>query len=634
MAKSGSVRAGRAFVELGLEKGPFVRGLRSAEKDLKSFGASVRNVGAGIAAVGASITTAFAGAAKVFSDAGDALDKAAIRTGVSVEALSGLAFAAEQSESNIEELENAIRFMQRAIVEASAGTQGAVDALATLGLTAEQLLRLSPEDQFKAVADGLAAIHDPTRRAAAALEVFSRSGTKMLPLVEGGAAGIEALQRQFDSFGATVTTADAKLAALLNDTWNEMIVTLKALTMQVGAAVAPAFIDAAKAIRRAASVAIAWVRDNRALIDVALKVGVAITAIGGALVGLGVSIQAAGFVVGGLATGFVAVGAAISAIASPLGLIASAAAIAGAALYRWTDVGGQALSWLGDQVGELWKRFKDFTGGLTKLLLSGRFSDAANFIAAAFRVGFESIAVSATRVWSGIVDTIYGAMDDVVLAHENAVHEVTRLLLRLGTALDRSKKILEAKTFHFFVTLGIKEQELRGADPRSIADARKVANEALAHKIATINAESDKEIAALLKMAEEEHSSLISETRLAADERYKKNLEALERDQEALKKTRDAYRKALEEAEAVEIGDGLFGAFKHIPGRAFDFDVNGALNGARQSTFGTFNAAGVAGLGPTSLLSELNARMEKLFNEARKTNELLRTHGGRSITFS
>ncbi len=635
MAKAGAVRAGRAYVELGVDKSALVRGLQSAKKDLVAFGAGVRNLGLAGFAAGSSLVAAFASSAKTFSDLGDALDKASIRTGVSVESLSGLAFAAEQSGSSIEELEIGLRFMQRTIAEASRESQGAVDALDALGLTAAQLLRMDPEDQFKAVADGLSAIENPTLRAAAALDVFSRSGTKLLPLVSDGASGINALQDQFASFGAVVTTADAKLAALLNDTWNEMVVTLRALRMNIGAAVAPTFIDFADTVRRSTTILIGWVRENRELIVVALKAAAAVAAIGGALIALGVSIQAAGFVLGGIATGAAAVGAAIAAITSPLGLVASAAAIAGAALYRWTDVGGQAARWLGDQLGELWESISGLADGVVRLALSGQWSDAANLIASAISAGFQSVAVKVKEVWNGIVTTVTEAYADILTAHENVVDQLTRGFLRLGTAAERYKNIASAKAFHLAVKAGITEQELLGADPRSIADARKTADEALAYKISQINAESDQEISDLMALASQEHNSALSEIQASRDDRYKKTLAAMAEDQERLTETVEAYRKALALAQDIEPGAGAFRRF--VPSELGLDDAGGAggaLEKTRRTVFGTFSAPGASMLGGGGPIEDMSDTMRKLFNEAKKTNELLRTNGSRSMTFS
>jgi len=74
-------------------------------------------------------------------------------------------------------------------------------------VSVEDLAGLSPEQQFKLIADRLAEIEDPTPRAATAMDVFGRSGTKLLAMLSGGAAGIEELQEQARGLGLTITSA-------------------------------------------------------------------------------------------------------------------------------------------------------------------------------------------------------------------------------------------------------------------------------------------------------------------------------------------------------------------------------------------------------------------------------------------
>jgi hypothetical protein len=50
---SGSIRAGRAFVELFADDSKLVRGLHSAEKKPKAFGTATREIGTKMMAAGA-----------------------------------------------------------------------------------------------------------------------------------------------------------------------------------------------------------------------------------------------------------------------------------------------------------------------------------------------------------------------------------------------------------------------------------------------------------------------------------------------------------------------------------------------------------------------------------------------------
>jgi len=128
--QSGAIRAGRAFVELFADDSKLVRGLHRAEMKLKAWGQSVRDLGLKMAAVGAAVATPLLGAAKAFASVGDTLVHVSERTGISVEALSELSFAADQCGVDMEGLETGIRKMQRTVFEAAKGSKSAQQALA------------------------------------------------------------------------------------------------------------------------------------------------------------------------------------------------------------------------------------------------------------------------------------------------------------------------------------------------------------------------------------------------------------------------------------------------------------------------------------------------------------------------
>ncbi|MCC7409177.1 MAG: hypothetical protein IT442_14010, partial [Phycisphaeraceae bacterium] len=211
-SNTNAIRAGRAYVELFADSSKLIRGLRLAQAKLEAFGKTVRGLGLKMTALGAAMVAPMFAATKVFAGMGDDLAKMSARTGVSVESLSELGFAAELSGMSMEDLETSLRKMQKTLVEAASGSAGAVDALAKLGLTADDLRGLSPDEQLKRIADRLASIRDPALRAALAMEVFGKTGTKLLPLMADGAAGIEALQHQAREMGLTISTQDAKAA--------------------------------------------------------------------------------------------------------------------------------------------------------------------------------------------------------------------------------------------------------------------------------------------------------------------------------------------------------------------------------------------------------------------------------------
>src|SRR5262245_48785308 len=139
MPSSQAIRAGAAYIELYTKDSRLVRGLASASKRLKAFGAGVQSLGLKTVALGGAMLTPFIAAVKHFADAGDQLNKMSQRTGVSVESLSELGYAAEQSGADLETLEGGLRKMQRTLVDAAQGSKSANETLHTLGLSIKDL---------------------------------------------------------------------------------------------------------------------------------------------------------------------------------------------------------------------------------------------------------------------------------------------------------------------------------------------------------------------------------------------------------------------------------------------------------------------------------------------------------------
>ena len=286
-ANTSAIRAGKAFVELSADDSALVRGLRRAQAKLKAFGEAVSSAGEGLLKIGAVAAAGIGAALRVFTAQGDALQKMALRTGISVEALSELGYAAGQSGADMETLEAGVRGMQRVLNDAATGMKSANDSLATLGLSIEDLKGLSPEQQFKLIADRLSQVADPTQRAAVAMELFGRSGQKLLPLMSGGAAGIAALEEEARRMGLTISGETADAAAAFGDELDRLKQAVGRVLLEIGAALAPTVQAFAQRVRESIKEAVAWVRANRDTIITILKVTAVVTAAGAALLILG-----------------------------------------------------------------------------------------------------------------------------------------------------------------------------------------------------------------------------------------------------------------------------------------------------------------------------------------------------------
>ena len=161
-------------------------------------------------------------------------------TGFGTEALSELKFAAEQSGASLESVEKASKRMASTIFDAEMGLIGAEDALAALGLTAEDLKGLSPETQFQTIADKLGAVEDASTKAAIAQDIFGRSGAELIPLMNEGAEGMAALRQEARDLGVVFSQDAANSAADFKDAQNELKSAVNGLFFAVGSELTPA----------------------------------------------------------------------------------------------------------------------------------------------------------------------------------------------------------------------------------------------------------------------------------------------------------------------------------------------------------------------------------------------------------
>ncbi|MCO6454813.1 MAG: phage tail tape measure protein [Pirellulaceae bacterium] len=387
MAAGQAIRAGAAYIELFTKDSRMVKGLRSASQKLEAFGASVQGMGLQLVAAGGAVIAPLLAAVQHFATAGDQVNKASDRTGVAVEALSELAYAADQSGANLETLEGGLRRMQASVLDAAKGSKSAQENLAMLGLTVEQLAGLSPDQQFKLIADRLSRIEDPTLKAAMAMKIFGKSGTQLLPLMAGGAKGIEELQQRARELGLTISKEDADAATLFGDTLDDLWKSIKAGVFAIGAAMAPMLTDLiAKAIKFVVA-AVNWIKQNKALVVTVFKIaaavvaaGIALIALGGIISGLGAGIGAVITVVGAIGTAIAILGKVIALLLSPIGLVIVAAVALGAYLLYASGLGAKALAWLGERFETLKNDALAAWQGIGDALAAGDLALAAKIV--------------------------------------------------------------------------------------------------------------------------------------------------------------------------------------------------------------------------------------------------------------
>lgn len=413
-----AIRAGAAFVELSLQD-KFSKGLDKARKQLADFGSSLTSIGTKVGAIGAGILAPLAAASARFASMGDEINKASQRTGVGVEALTELKYAAEQSGASFEELESGLKKMQKTLFEAAGGSKEALTSLAAIGVTLDDLKGLSPDEQFVKIADALSGVSDASARTALTMGIFGKSSTQLIPLMAEGAAGIKALQDRARELGLTFGKEDAEAATKFGDTLEDLWKQAQAVTFQVGAAIANALQPFATATLKVMATVINWVKENRSLALSALALGVGLVAAGGAVVALGLSFKLAAVAISGIQSAFSLVAAGVGLLANPIVLVSALIIGLGGYLLYASGVGGAVVDFLSGKFNELYGTATAAFGGIADALAAGDIALAANILWAGLQLAWIQGTQELQAKWSefkaGFVQTagaaFYGALE-------------------------------------------------------------------------------------------------------------------------------------------------------------------------------------------------------------------------------
>lgn len=208
-----------------------------------------RNVAKGFAAIAAGALAAGAVIHRIvsgFAEAGDAIHKMSLRTKLSAEFLSELAFAAEQSGTDIDQVGQAIFRMFRRIGNSETATGPAVRALKELGLSADDLKRHTPEQLFFKITDALNGVQDPLRRSQLGFELLGDNWRQIAPLLESGSDEIRRLMNEARELGRTMSTEDVAAAAKYQDAMNKLKSVMTGIRNDIAVKLLPALTDFAE----------------------------------------------------------------------------------------------------------------------------------------------------------------------------------------------------------------------------------------------------------------------------------------------------------------------------------------------------------------------------------------------------
>src|SRR5690625_1272255 len=242
-------RLGVLTIDLIAKTGGFTSGMDAAarkarstsqefEKTAKQLDKMVLAVGAAGVAFVASMATVAVSTSKTM----DEMRKMAQATGLSVEALSALAYVANQSGLEQQTLVNAMGRLSKGISDAARDTGDAKRAFDTLGISIKDASgSLRDADQVLIdFAEEISKLPDGTQKTALAMQVFGRAGAQLVPFLNNGRDGIKELSDEARRFGIVLDTDVAKQAERFNDNLTRLGAVKQGLTFTITEALLPA----------------------------------------------------------------------------------------------------------------------------------------------------------------------------------------------------------------------------------------------------------------------------------------------------------------------------------------------------------------------------------------------------------
>ncbi len=242
----------------------------------KKLGISSRQIAAAATAAVAVVAGALAKAIFDYAKAGDEVQKLALKTGFTTEALSELRHAAELSGSSLEGIGKAVKRMAKFLEDGKDGLQTTTRDLEKLGFTVEEFKGLSPEEVFFKFANAIADLEDPLQRVAIAQNVFGRAGTDLLPMLAQGSEGMAQMRQEARDLGIVFDQEAANKAAKFNDDLLRLNKALQGVSFQIADVLIDDVIEFIVVLKDAILATAMWTKENkpliRSIIDISLGI--------------------------------------------------------------------------------------------------------------------------------------------------------------------------------------------------------------------------------------------------------------------------------------------------------------------------------------------------------------------------
>ena len=238
-------------ISAGISKSLDRAGLPVFTNSLKNVGSALGGVGSAVGqsrdrllGLGATlgITSAALGLfVNGYADATGAIGDTAERTGISRERFQELGFAAKLTGSSSEVLAGALQKMNINVGAAAKGSKELTDMFSGLGIKLKNTdgSLKSTDEQFAMFVDRISKIKNPSLQAQAAVKIFGKSATELLPLIRGGSAGLKEMSDEARRLGIVLSDDAVRDGEAFGDILDTLKFSISGVGNIIGTALVP-----------------------------------------------------------------------------------------------------------------------------------------------------------------------------------------------------------------------------------------------------------------------------------------------------------------------------------------------------------------------------------------------------------
>ena len=419
---AGGIKAGSAYVELYV-KNLLGKGLGDAQRQWQNFGNALGSIGRTMALGGAAALSPLIGAMSTLNDVAKQ-GSIANALGLTSEQFTGIAGVAKSVGEDTREFIESLVTLGKLGTDAAAGTQQASDAFASMGLNANEFIKLRADEQFFAVFESLNKMQDPLQRTRVLMMAFGEDGGKyLLPLL-----GKSTDELRNMAAGLAITSDDMKAATSAQQAYTAATSALGKAWQSVSIAAAPIVKILADGIAQAVTPFREFVNANReAVVGLSLAAG-GVTAMGIGLMVLGPAISAVGMGLAGIAaigsTAFAAMGTAVAILTSPLGAVVAATALISSEFVNFGKMGRETIAGVSGSIESTFRPTIDNVVSSWKEVVSavadGDLESAFEIASASLEIEWVRLTTFMEKAWDDFTGTIVDSFDSAIIYVEEA----------------------------------------------------------------------------------------------------------------------------------------------------------------------------------------------------------------------